>query len=137
MGTAHTCEWITESGATETADGVMAYVCTNCGAVTDYMTGGTGLTSAYAVFNKNTIDKVNKAQLGETISIDTQLWTSFSQKVMEAIAARRDIDFVLTYRLSGITYKIVIPAGAAVPADVEYAGFDGYLAGLFGKTEVK
>ncbi len=135
-GCSHICEWITETKATETQDGVMAYVCTSCGAVTDYMTGGTDQSSAYAVFNKNVIDKVNKAQSGEKIVIDTRLWTSFSQSVMETIAARRDVEIVLTYRLSGTTYQIVIPTGTQVPADVAYAGFDGYLAGLYGKTEM-
>ncbi len=134
-GCAHTCEWMTEGEASETTDGVMAYQCTKCGAITQYMTGGTGATSAYAVFNKNTVLKVNRAESGATLSIDTQLWTSFSKKVMEAIAARRDVTVELNYRLSGKTYQIVIPAGAVVPVDVEFAGFDGYLAGLYGKEE--
>ncbi len=135
-GCGHSCQWVTEAEATETEDGVMAYVCTKCGMVTDYMSGGTGSTSAYAVFNQNTIAQVNKALAGKTLSIDTPLWTSFSQKVMEAIAARRDINIILTYRLSGTTWEICIPAGAEVPTDVEYAGFDGYLAGLFGKNKL-
>ncbi len=133
-GCLHSCEWRTESEASETADGVIAYICTKCGAVTDYMKGGTDRTSAYAVFNQNVIAKVNQAKAGETLQINTQLWTSFSMKVMEAIAANRNINIELTYRLAGKNYQIVIPAGAAVPADVDFAGFDGYLAGLYGKT---
>ncbi len=131
----HSCQWTVESGATETTDGVMVYACTRCGEVTDRRAGGTGETSAYAVYNKNTILKVEQAESGSTVQIDTQIWTSFSQKVMEAIAARRDITVELTYRIAGKTWKIIIPAGTAVPADVAYAGFDGYLAGLYGKTE--
>ncbi len=131
-GCAHTCEWITESEASETADGMMAYQCTKCGAITDYMAGGTGSTSAYAVFNKNVALKVNQAESGATLHIDTQLWTSFSKNVMAAIAARRDITVELNYRLEGKNYQIVIPAGASVPNDVDFAGFNGYLAGLYG-----
>ncbi len=136
-GCTHTSEWREVIKATETEDGTMAYTCTKCGDILEYMRGGTASTSAYAVFNQNVIDKVNKAQANETVIVNTRLWTSFPQKVMEAIAARRDINIELTYRLSGKTYQIVIPAGAAVPADVDWAGFDGYLAGLFGKTELK
>ncbi len=131
----HSWQWTAESGATETTDGVMAYTCTRCGEITDRRMGGTGETSAYAVFNQNVIGKVNQAQSGATVSVDTRIWTSFSQKVMEAIAARRDITVELTYRIKGQSLQIVIPAGAEVPADVAYAGFDGYLAGLYGKTE--
>ncbi len=132
---AHTCEWITETEASEIFDGVMAYECTKCGAITDYMAGGTGSASAYAVFNKNTVTKVNQAKAGETVQINTQIWTSFSKEVMKAIAARRDINIELTYRLAGQTWQIRIPAEAAVPADVDFAGFSGYLAGLYGKNQ--
>ncbi len=132
----HSFEWEEETAATETADGVMAYVCTKCGAVGRRMTGGTAGTSAFAVFNQNIMEEINKAQNSETLEINTGLWTSFPQKVMEAIAARRDVSLEITYRLAGKTYRIIIPAGAAVPADVEWAGFDGYLAGLYGKEEV-
>lgn len=136
-GCSHSCEWEVQSKATETTDGIMAYVCTKCGAITDYMQGGTGHTSAFATFNQKTIEKVNNANTGDTVSINTLLWTSFTQKTMEAIAARRDLNIELTYHLAGTTYTIVIPAGAEVPTDVPYAGFDGYLAGLYGKTEVQ
>ncbi len=129
----HTCEWVTETLATETADGVLAYRCTKCGTVTGYQTGGTAQTSAFAVFNTSVISQLSKAKSGETVSIDTQLWTSFTQEVMEAIAARRDLNIEITYRMAGNNYRILIPAGAFVPVDVEYAGFDGYLVGLYGK----
>ncbi len=134
-GCAHTCEWVTESPATETTDGQMAYKCTKCGAITQYRTGGTGESSAYAVFNQNAIRKVQQAESGATVHIDTGIWASFSQEVMAAIAARRDVIIELTYRLGDKSWKIIIPAQAEVPADVPFAGFDGYLAGLFGKTE--
>lgn len=133
-GCNHTCEWRTEKEATDEMDGISVYVCTKCGAVTDYMVGGTGTTSAYAVFNRNSIDKISKAQAGETVSIDTQLWVSFTRQVMETIAGRRDITIELTFRVAGVDYVIIIPAEADVPTDVEYAGFEKYLAGIYGKN---
>lgn len=129
----HVWELYVAEEATEDMDALMVEKCTNCGQVRAYVRSA---GSAFTVFCTNVIEQVEKAVPGATITIDTELWGSFPKKVMEAIAARRDITIELTYRLEGRDYRIVIPAEANVPTDVPYAGFDGYLAGLYGKTEI-
>ena len=92
---------------------------------------------AYAAFNVNVINQIHKAEADSVITIHTDLWVSFTRLVMESLVARNDLTFELTYKLQGKTYAITIPAGATVPTDVDYAGFGGYLADLYGKTEIE
>lgn len=91
----------------------------------------------YNAFNKDTAETIYNAGNGETIQIHTDTWASFPSSVMEAIAARRDITVELTYKYEGTWYTTIIPAGAEVPVEVPYAGFYGYLGGLYGRTEVE
>lgn len=132
----HSYVWEVANEATEEADGTLVYQCEKCGQIAKHQQGGTGTTSAYAVFNEKALEKIMQAQEGDTVYIDTKLWTSFPQAVMEGIAARRDITLELTYQYEGVQYRIAIPAGAEVKADVPFAGFHGYLAGLYGKAEI-
>ena len=127
----HTYEWSLEVDATATEDGLEAYRCTQCGHVAAYTK-----TSAAGAFVKETLEKIIKAKAGDTLLIETDRWTCFPQSVMQTIADRRDITITIQYKLEGKKYQITIPADAAVPTDVPFAGFDEYLAGLYGKEEV-
>lgn len=121
--------------ATETQDGIVVGERSD-GKVVEYFVGGTHDTSAYAVFNDNAIEKVRSAASGATVKIETNIWTSFSDNVMECIAEKREVNVEIIYKMDDQYYMIKIPAGAEVPTHVEYAGFDGYLAGLYGKTKL-
>lgn len=136
LSCSHIFAWEEESSGNGAADGMMAYKCTLCGRIAEYRSGGGGV-SAYSYFNDELISQIKDAPTGETLKLNTNIWVSFTQSVMEQIAARRDIDIEITYKLEGVWYVITIPAGADVPTDVPFAGFDGYLAGLYGKNEVE
>ena len=130
-------EWVVIEEATETEEGKMAHQRVDDGRVAEYILGGgTEDTSAYAVFNRNAIEKIRGTQAGETVRIETDVWSSFTREVMECIAGRRDIHVEIQYKQDDKYYLITIPANAEVPSHVEYAGFNGYLAGKYGKKEL-
>ncbi|MDL2226240.1 hypothetical protein LJB86_01085 [Deltaproteobacteria bacterium OttesenSCG-928-M10] len=91
----------------------------------------------YQAFGKDIENQILNAEKGETIKLKTDTWTSFPDYVMKALAARRDLTLALTYKYEGAWYTTIIPAGAEVPTDVPYAGFSGYLGGLYGRTKVE
>lgn len=93
--------------------------------------------SKYDAFQRNVIAAIDSASNGATVYVKTDTVTSFTNEVMEKIAERRDITVELTYSVDNGKYTIIIPAGAEVPTEVPYAGFNGYLAGLYGRTEVE
>lgn len=135
----HVWEWQLVEPATASSEGLLAEKCTSCGAIGTYSSTGSvggGAYSAYTMFSAEVIEQFETVEADATVTFETELWVSLPQRVMEAIAARRDVQFELIYRLEGRDYRIVIPAGAEVPTDVPFAGFDGYLAGLYGKEEI-
>lgn len=130
-GCDHDLEWEIMKKPTKDADGLMVYKCKKCGQIIKYMPYG-----SYLSFNLKAIDEITNAAEGATVIIDTLIWESFARMTMSAIAARRDLTIELRYRIDGKYYLIIIPAGAEVPDDVDFAGFNAYLAGLYGKSEV-
>lgn len=118
---------------TKDAEGLMAYVCKKCGFVAQHQQQRYG---AYVTYNLQLLDQLTNAPADATVTLTTTIWESFTQEVMCAIAERRDLTIILRYRIKGQDYQITIPAGAVVPTDVKYAGFDGYLAGLYGKEAI-
>ena len=116
---------------TETEDGIIGYYCTGCGGLLS-----TDSTSSYAYFLKNIIDKINKAEPGSTVEISSKIWNSLSQDVMLAMAARRDINVVMTFRYQHEDYQYNIPAGTAIDTVDKYYG-PMYLGQLYGMTKLE
>jgi len=116
---------------TETEDGIIGYYCTGCGGLLS-----TDSTSSYAYFLKTIIDKINKAEPGSTVEISSKIWNSLSQDVMLAMAARRDINVVMTFRYQHEDYQYIIPAGTAIDTADKYYG-PMYLGQLYGMTKLE
>lgn len=93
-------------------------------------------SDVYYKFNTYVGYRIETAKDNEVINIFSEPWTSLKKEVLEKLAARRDVTLNITYKSpeDGKRYVITIPAGAEVPTDVDYAGFDGFLTGKFGKT---
>lgn len=77
----HNFEWVTVQEATAIADAVLAYECTNCGRVTDYMKEP---NSAFAQFNKESTASIETAQKDAAVTLDTDIWNSFQGSVFKA-----------------------------------------------------
>lgn len=116
---------------TETEDGIIGYYCTGCGGLLS-----TDSTSSYAYFLKSMIEKINKAEPGSTVEISSKIWNSLSQDVMLAMAARRDINVVMTFRYQHEDYQYNIPAGTAIDTADKYYG-PMYLGQLYGMTKLE
>lgn len=116
---------------TETEDGIIGYYCTGCGGLLS-----TDSTSSYAYFLKSMIEKINKAEPRSTVEISSKIWNSLSQDVMLAMAARRDINVVMTFRYQHADYQYNIPAGTAIDTADKYYG-PMYLGQLYGMTKLE
>ncbi|SEP86187.1 hypothetical protein [Butyrivibrio sp. TB] len=125
--------WSEEKAATEDTDGEMVYRC-ECGAV-QYRVP----ISAYYVFNKNTMEKIKKADKGATVKIETSKWISFHKMVMQALADRPDVSLEVSFldgEYKGNRISFIIPAGTDTLSLLDDNGFAGflYLAGKLGMT---
>lgn len=129
----HSYFWSEEKAATEDTDGEMVYRC-ECGAV-QYRVP----ISAYYVFNKNTMEKIKKADKGATVKIETSKWISFHKMVMQALADRPDVSLEVSFldgEYKGNRVSFIIPAGTDTLSLLDDNGFAGflYLAGKLGVT---
>lgn len=129
----HSYFWSEEKAATEDTDGEMVYRC-ECGAV-QYRVP----ISAYYVFNKNTMEKIKKADKGATVKIETSKWISFHKMVMQALADRPDVSLEVSFldgEYKGNRVSFIIPAGTDTLSLLDDNGFAGflYLAGKLGMT---
>lgn len=130
----HVWEYNIIEQATAEKDSVMAYQCAKCGQVIEYLEVP---NSAYCVFLSEAAETIRSAQTDQVI-IDTQRWISFDQKVLDAIADRRDVTIVVNYKYQGKKYSVTIPGGADVSGLADENGFCGfrYLDLVFGGKEV-
>ena len=91
--------------------------------------------SAATAFVKEVCDAIEKAPAGETVEIETDVYTCYTAKIMEKLSTRPDIALKTTFLTEDKTWKtFTIPAGQA-PAEGElFYGFT-YLGILYGWGE--
>jgi hypothetical protein len=128
--THHTYVW-TEVQGSETKDGEMTYICSNCGDVLYRVP-----VTAYYLFNKNTAEKIKNAKQGETVKVETALWISFHEMVLRAMADRPDVTLEVHYLdkgHKGAEKTFTIPKGTDTVKLLDKNGYAGfiYLDGLF------
>lgn len=116
---------------TETEDGIVGWYCKLCHEklYEEYM-------SSYAYFLESTIEKIENAEQGSTLEISSKIWNTLSQDVMLALAARRDLNVVMTFRYQHEDYCYSIPTGATIDTADEYYG-PMYLGRLYGMTKLE
>ncbi|MBR0091108.1 MAG: putative Ig domain-containing protein [Lachnospiraceae bacterium] len=128
----HQYEWVTLREADEHNDGEMVYRCRDCGDVLYSVP-----MTAYYVFNRNTAEKIRKAEQGATLLIETRRWISFHKMVMQALADRPDVTLQVRFldgEYRGNLMTFTIPAGTDTLSLTNEEGYCGflYLGGIFG-----
>lgn len=119
----HEYEWAPEKDATTMENAQEVYQCKYCGRVKERMDVA---NSAYAKFNKDAVQTIDKASVNGTVTISTPLWVSFHKSVIETLKGRPDVTVVLNYRFKGERYTLTIPAGADLDVLEESEGYYGF-----------
>ena len=117
--------------ATEIEDGWIKLQCKYCGHVKEE-----GPLSAMSEFWMNSVDKVNKATPGDNVVLESKIWYSMPDYVMEAIAGRRDITVTMKMKYEHKNYEIVISPEETVQYTDKYYGVL-YLCQLYGGNIVE
>lgn len=110
----HDFVWETVSAATETSYGTEGYVCTKCGA-----TQGVRTKSPLAEWARMMI---NNAKPGDELKLDFGPWHSFPLWMMQMIAEKPDVTYVLKYTYQGKMYEATIKRGEKFELDCEWYG---------------
>ena len=77
------------------------------------------LTDSAAVF------LVSSAPAGSPVTLSNLTGTGLSAALVQSLLARRDIPVALTFMINGVTYRIIIPAGADIAS---LTGADGSIS---------
>lgn len=127
--------------ATDSSDEIVVCKCSICGLEenggTQFSKPGTAVTQ----FLGNTIDQLGKAPENGNITINTEIWTCFNRRIIEALKNRQDVTTTVNFRYKGVAYTFTIPAGYGSEQldglldENGYCGFM-YLLSVFGGQEV-
>lgn len=120
----HNFRWEKTQEATETEDALLCRVCSNCGAVSDYMKAP---NTAYNAFIEETVKRIEEAPAQGEASVETKLWISFDRRVMDALQTRQDVSLTVEYLYQGEEYRFTIPAGSDTQALLDENGYSGFL----------
>lgn len=132
-GCDHDFETVFVKEATESTDAVQAGQCRKCGELAEYESvSGT----ACVTFLQNAADEVRKTKSEEVI-LNTEIWTCFDERVIDAMKERTDVAVTIHYKYMGKKYVVTIPAGSSVDNLLDENGYCGfrYLDLLFGGKE--
>ncbi len=78
-------------------------------------------------YKTSIIENVSAAPAGGALNIETDRVACFDSKMMEAIAARSDIDVNVVFTYGGKKLKVTIPAGYDVRSLLDANGYCGFL----------
>lgn len=93
-------------------------------------------TDYFREVNNEIQELLKKSLPGDSIVIDVGNLSSLKQQTMQEIANHREVTVTLICSGVDSPYMIKIEPEDKIPTDVEYAGFGGYLAGLFGRETI-
>ena len=91
-----------------------------------------------AQYKESIISNVAAAPEGGALNIETDRVACFDRKMIEAIAARSDIDVNVVFTYGGKRLKVTIPAGYDVNSLLDEGGYCGFLRlmSILGSTEL-
>lgn len=123
-GCSHSFEWTEEKAATADKDAILAYKCTKCGKIEEYVNLA---NSAYFSFSFDTADKIRKAPQNGTVTVDTTRWVSFYKNVMEELTKRPDVTLVVKFTYHGERKIVTITPGTDAAKFIDTNGYTGFL----------
>ena len=71
------------------------------------------------------VSLVSSAPAGGSVTLPNLTGTGLSAALVQSLLARRDIPVALTFMINGVTYRIIIPAGADIAS---LTGADGSIS---------
>ncbi len=119
----HSYEWKTSQEPTADADGEEIYVCSGCGSVIDRRA-----LPAIGAFEKESIDKIEKAPVGGTVSLETNKWNTLGRNMRDELLARPDVTVKISFLSEGhkgTRLHLTIPAGYNINSLYDKNGYCG------------
>ncbi|MCM1135147.1 MAG: hypothetical protein NC400_06170 [Clostridium sp.] len=130
----HSFSTVIIQDASETQDAVAQLQC-SCGQTNGtFSLGG----SSQGLFIKNVLNDIENAPADGVVTVDTEVWTCYNKKVMEALLERPDVTLVTNYRYNHVDYTVTIPAGYDTSTLLDENGYCRfrYLDQVLGGSEV-
>lgn len=133
----HTFKWVAKMNESESAEGTLNYMCTQCGKIWYYRP-----IAPFHAFVGDVANRIENAPENSTVQVKTSLFFAFNKQVMQALADRPDVSLYVTFldqQYKGNRVSFTIPAGEDTMALLDENGYCGflYLAGIYGlKMEV-
>jgi hypothetical protein len=130
----HHFKWIYKMNESETAEGTVNYMCTECGKIWYFRP-----IEAYYAFQGDLARRIELAPEYGTVNVKTSHFISFNKQVMQALAARPDVSVKVSFleqEYKGNRVSFTIPAGVDSMALLDENGYAGflYLGGIYGLT---
>ena len=133
----HHFKWIAKMNESESAEGTINYMCTECDKVWYFRP-----IAPYYAFEGDVARRIEVAPEGATVRVKTSLFINFNKQVMEALAKRPDVSVYVSFldqEYKGNRVSFVIPAGEDTMSLLDEQGYAGfiYLGNKYGlKMEV-
>lgn len=130
----HKFKWIAKMNESESAEGTINYMCTECGKIWYFRP-----IEAYYAFQGDVARRIEIAPENGIVNVKTSHFISFNKQVMQALAERQDVSVKVSFldqEYKGNRVSFTIPAGQDTMALVDKNGYAGflYLGGIYGLT---
>ncbi len=130
----HKFRWIAKMNESESAEGTINYMCTECGKIWYFRP-----IEAYYAFQGDVARRIEVAPENGIVNVKTSHFISFNKQVMQALAERQDVSVKVSFldqEYKGNRVSFTIPAGQDTVALLDKNGYAGflYLGGIYGLT---
>lgn len=115
----HSHEWKVINQATDSQDGLEAYMC-SCGDIE-----ATRVISAYGLWLDSVEQQILNAEENAVVEIKTEIWNTYSKDIMNALIERSDVTLVTTFGAGEEAVTFTIPAGACTLIEDEATALAG------------
>lgn len=115
----HSHEWKVINQATDSQDGLEAYMC-SCGDIE-----ATRVISAYGLWLDSVEQQILNAEENAVVEIKTEIWNTYSKDIMDALTERSDVTLVTTFGAGEEAVTFTIPAGACTLIEDEATALAG------------
>ena len=126
----HNFEWRTLEEPTKLRDGVEGEVCTICGEYGHIE----GITAQRYIFGAYVDSLLNSAKPGQTVTFDFGEWNSLPKSVMQKLANKSGVNYVIKFKKNHKPVTVTIPAGTPIDLQFDWYGPDKMIQ-LYGLSQ--